>query len=76
MYIDWAEILTQLQTRFSMRTIAKKSCVAKSTLYAWKSTQSEPTHSKGESLIEFWCKTFGKPREQCPIIKHKQINGI
>jgi len=64
---DWFRILADLAHEgIGNRGVARRVCVAKTTVIGWKNHGHEPKHSDGERLIALWCEVKALEREHVP----------
>ncbi|QDJ44986.1 hypothetical protein CBR71_03755 [Bordetella hinzii] len=64
--VDWNEVILGLRRMgFGITSIAAAIGVSKSNLCAW-GRGVEPTFSRGEALVDFWCQVTKQSREDLP----------
>lgn len=67
---DWFQLITDLmQAGIPMRRIGETMGFAQLTGQMLRHYRAgvEPLHWRGEALVEFWCKTTARPREERPM---------
>jgi predicted transcriptional regulator len=66
--VDWFRIFADLKRQgLSMRMVSKRIGVPLSSLQKLKGG-TDPAHSTGEVIIEFWCACADKAREAVPKV--------
>jgi hypothetical protein len=66
--VDWEALLEQLRA-LEIRTsdISSHTGISRQALGEYRQGIKTPLHSRGEALIQFWCRMTGKPREALPM---------
>ena len=66
MAYDWAAMLMQLLDHGMRPAEIYAGALTDKMLYAYR-RGAQPLHWRGERILEFWCRTFGKARGDAPV---------
>jgi predicted transcriptional regulator len=71
-HIDWQRLIFDLG-RQGVRhaTVAARLGVTRTSVVHYQRGKTTPLHPTGELLIEFWCETTRRSREQVPRVETK-----
>ena len=64
--VDWELLIGELLLAHKISEVARRVGVTRPCVYACLHYSTQPLHHTGEALIELWCETTGRTRNQLP----------
>ncbi|MCA8278848.1 hypothetical protein LGN21_04535 [Burkholderia cepacia] len=74
--VDWREVLLDLQHFYPKpKDVARElhGVVSETAVRKYIEDTTEPSHVRGELILNLWCRTTGKRREDAPRRPHERI---